>query len=102
MGLAGAAPGGPESLPRQAESGPEGFGRKPTRFCTAWTYTVYQAPGVWQDVDREGSWELAGRSDSERVEGHEEGEMFFCRVAGCEVEALVIMKGVWMLFRRGH
>ena len=92
--MGGAAPGGPESLPRQAESGPEGFGRKPTRFCTAWTYTVYQAPGVWQDVDREGSWqeeekkELAGRSDSERVEGHEEGEMFFCRVARCEVEAL--------------
>ena len=72
---------GLDQAQRDLEESPQGS-------ATAWTHTVCQAPGVWQNVDREGSWELAGRSDSERVEGHERGKCF-------SVELLDVKQGLW-------
>ena len=43
---------------------------------SALTGHTHSPPG-WQDVDRKGPWQLAGRSDSERGEGHGGGGDIF-------------------------
>lgn len=72
------------SLPRDycvslqlGQSGLEGFGRKYTQSCADHTQPTRPSLWVWQEVDRKGPQELAGRSDSEKVGGHEGGRDIF-------------------------
>lgn len=67
--VGGAAPGALSLLTAKPAQARRDLGE---RLCTDWPHTAHQALWVWQDVDRKGPWEPAGRSDSERAEGREE------------------------------